>query len=221
MNPKLSWLRLWRDNTDEFRTKGVALLGILLIFIGVTIDYVPLIGAGAAVVAACIGWMIRVTLKANARRRRLTVSLGEALVAQSEADTAINGDFPDIPIWIGREHIYCAGASEVESHLLDQLIWAYAEMYRAPFFRRYQLVLWNRDAVATVLAVHKAFRDAALERIRTAAPWVPVGYSEAMKETWNADNADLLALVDSYRRIGRRFDAAWAGNAVASVVLEP
>ena len=76
-----------------------------------------------------------------------------------------------------------------------------------------------RDAVATVLPVRKRFLDASLNCIRQGAPWMPVGYTVAMAESWNTDHADLLALIASHREGGRRFEP-WASSDMAMVLSE-
>lgn len=228
MISRLRLLRLWSDITGEWGAKGVAILGFFIFSLGTALDSATAIGIGSFAVAACIAWILRNIWKANVRRRHLAQSLSAALVSHGEVEAVATGDaFPDIPLWVGRDRIYCAGSMEVEVILLGQLVWAYAEMYKAVFgataigfSARYQLALWNRDAVATVLPVHKRFRDASLDRIRQAAPWIPVGYSEVMKESWNADHAEFLALVDSRRVTGKPFDAAWAGREIVRVLLD-
>jgi hypothetical protein len=164
----------------------------------------------------------------RSRHRHLAQSLGTALVAHGELETAAaGGAFPDVPLWVGRDHVYFAGKSEVEVQSIAQLLWAYAEKfytlglpgYTFGLRARYQLVLWNRDAVATVLPVRKRFLDASLNCIRQGAPWMPVGYTVAMAESWNTDHADLLALIASHREGGRRFEP-WASSDIAMVLSE-
>jgi hypothetical protein len=150
------------------------------------------------------------------------VSLDVALAANGDAGSA-SAALSDIPVWIGREHVYCTVKKGVEVHELDRLVWVYAEMYRSKygFQRGHQLVMWDRDSSASVLPLKKPYIDASLDRFRKAAPWIPVGYNEAMKESWNADRADYIALVDSFRAAGGRFEADWAGSEIAVVRLKP
>jgi hypothetical protein len=221
MNWGLRLQRLRADIAGELVAKGAALFGVLLIFLGLQLDDdASVIEFGGGLVAVSLVWIVFKILRANTRRDRLAKSLITALAAHGEA-AAGSDAFPDIPFWVGRDHIYCAGETEIEAQPLDRLVWTYAEAFLIfGFFRRYQLALWNRDAVATVLPVSKRFRDAALNRIRQAAPWMPVGYSISMKESWNSDHAELLALVDSHRQANKRFEAPWAGNEVVFVLLD-
>lgn len=212
------WRRLWSDITDHPLALIVALIGIAIAAFGADPDDFSLALCLVGVVPAlgAIAWVLYRILQAGARRSRLRRSLGAALGAAGDGAAKVAGDgFPDIPLCLGRHNVYGARETDVAVLPIDHLVWAYAEKF---LFRRHtQLVLWNRDATAIVLPVRKRYRNDALERLRQAAPWLPVGYNEAMKESWNADHADFLALVEAHRQSGRRFDAPWAGRGMAGV----
>ena len=89
--------------------------------------------------------------------------------------------------------------------VLDHLVWAYRLrvwhfLNGIPYRLSHDLMLWNRDGSVTVVPGRKARHDEALEELRAAAPWLPLGYSEAIKETWNSDRAELIAFVDRARK---------------------
>jgi hypothetical protein len=217
----LRWQRLRADFAGELAAKGVALFAILPILLGWALESEVAMGIGGVLIAGSFARIVFRIQAASARRHYLVKSLDATLGADGEANVAGGDEFPDIPFWIGRSQIYCAREMDIEAQAFDQLVWIYAESYRVfGFFRRYQLALWNRSAVATVFPVGKFFRDAALERVRQAAPWLPVGFNAAMKESWNADHAEFIALIDSHRIAGNRFEAPWAGNGMAVVLLE-
>jgi len=163
-----------------------------------------------------IVWIAVTAFRAQMRRGQMRNLLHDALGENGEvpADVALDG-FPDIPLCVSKKWLYCARAKDIDAQRLDQIAWAYGESFMLRPWA--QLAIWNRTATANVLPLRKADITPALERIRQAAPWLPVGYNTAMKETWNADHRDFLALIDGYRHTGRIFDAPWAGRGVARV----
>lgn len=166
---------------------------------------VPAIGA--------ILWIAAMTFMSEARGKRLRQALAAACATNGDA---ASDDFPDLPVCVGKRRIYCAGDKGLVILPLEAMAWAYVEEFRLhPTW--HQLVIWNRDAQAQVLGIRRCFIARALAQLNRAAPWLPTGYSEAMKESWNADHRDFLALVDDCRRTGRCFDVPWAGTAFAQV----
>jgi hypothetical protein len=161
------------------------------------------------------------------RHTRWSYRLDKMLHPEAGTDHAprgVPGEFPDIPFRIQNGLLFCAAGTKP----LAELVWAYGEVYTEPpskssmgsMWPHYQIVLWNRNSVAFVLPVQTKFCQAALDVLRSAAPWLPVGYSLALKESWNKDRAELLALIDSYRAGGTAFDAPWAGSNVVEVKVE-
>jgi hypothetical protein len=143
------------------------------------------------------------------------------------APRGLPGEFPDVPFRLQDGLLSCAAGTQPLAHLA----WAYGEVYTAPpssnalgrsvdLWPHHQIVLWNRDGVAFVLPVQTRFCQTALDVLHNAAPWLPVGYSLALKESWNTDRADLLALIDLHRAGGTAFDAPWAGSDVVEVQVE-
>jgi hypothetical protein len=173
---------------------------------------------GVTLGAGAIVWIGFFVWKANRRRRILSALLSAAMSAHG--DTQVVCDyFPDIPVCVSEKWIYCAREREVDVQPLEQMVWSYAEYFIQRF--HYQLVIWNRDACANVMPIRKRYLKAALERLQHCAPWLPVGYSQTMKESWNADHREFLALVASCRQSRRRFDLPWAGRGAARVVGLP
>lgn len=161
-------------------------------------------------------WIVTGALKAEARGMRLRRLLEEALAANGDSGIACD-DFPDLPVCFGKKRLYCARGKELDVQPLEDLAWAYVEEFRLhPTW--HQLVIWNRKAQANVLPLRKCFVAPALERLEKATPWLPVGYNNTMKESWNADHRDFLAIVDDFRGAGRRFDRPWAGKDFAQVI---
>lgn len=163
-----------------------------------------------------IVWIFAAAVRAQFRRGRMRRLLQAALTAHGEVGADILADgFPDIPFCVSRKWIYCAHPKEIDIQPLDQMAWAYGEDFiMRPWA---QLAIWNRSAAANVLPLRKSDIAPALARLRQAAPWLPVGYNAAMKESWNADHRDFLALVDLHRQSRRPFAAPWAGHGVARV----
>jgi hypothetical protein len=160
-------------------------------------------------------WIMLGALRTEVRGRRLRRLLVEALAANGDEGIS-HDDFPDLPVCFGKKRVYCARGKELDVQPLEDMAWAYIEkIVLHPTWQ--QLVIWNRKAQASVLPVRKHFIVRALERIENAAPWLPVGYSMALKESWNVDHRDFLAMVEDFRRGGRRFDTPWAGKGFAKV----
>jgi hypothetical protein len=222
MNPETAWRRLWLDVTGVPIALVVAVLGLGIAALAAGLDDSDLVFVyiGAVPAIGAIAWIARTVWKASRRRSRLTQLLRAALDAHGENESNVVCDlFPDLPLCISKKWIYCARDKEVDVQPLDQMMWAYAEYFTMRY--HFQLVVWNRSACANVLPLRQRYLSAALGRLRTAAPWLPVGYSLAMKETWNADHHDLRALVDACRQAGRPFDVPWAGQDIVSVAPVP
>jgi hypothetical protein len=99
-----------------------------------------------------------------------------------------------------------AGKGLIIIRRLDQLVWAYDEQIRhrlnalIPYRpNSHQLILWDRASRGAVLPISKRDVAAALAALKAAAPWVILGYNEALKESWNQDRREFLAMVDQRR----------------------
>jgi hypothetical protein len=210
---------LWRHVTYSPIALWVAMadlpIAALLLFIDDQYRVPAFLVAGAPAWIA-IAWIFIAALRAQLRRGRMRRLLQAALTAHGEVGADIVADgFPDIPFCVSRKWIYCARTKEIDVQPLDQLAWAYGEDFiMRPWA---QLAIWNRNADANVLALRKTDIASALARLHQIAPWLPVGYNIAMKETWNADHREFLALVDQHRQTRRPFAPPWAGQGVARV----
>jgi hypothetical protein len=192
-----------------------------LAFVALVYDpkFVQVMEVFAAPAIGALCWIAVGAFRAEVRCKKLRRALAQVLAANDDGGI-IQDDFPDLPVCVGKKRLYCARGDELEVQPLEDMVWAYVEEFRLhPTW--HQLVIWNRKAEVNVLALRECFIVPALERLRTAAPWLPVGYSMAMKESWNADHRDFLAMVEEFRRAGRRFDLPFAlpgaGTAFAQV----
>lgn len=109
-------------------------------------------------------------------------------------------------IYVGRRWLCYAWKTQVAVRRIDTLVWAYLERVRRrmnyiiPLGTKNQMVAWSRDGRAAVLPLRKHKDvEAALNELHRVAPWMLVGYSDAIKESWNNDRADLVAVVDRSR----------------------
>jgi len=222
------WRARW---TKSLLAIGLTLMGLLFIALVALISMLTTMIGGdlpsrifyliiSVPAAVAIAWIACAVWKANRRRAFLTESLLVEFGSHGDSASDVACDlFPDVPVCVSRNWIYCARDREVDVQPLDHMAWVYAESFIMRY--RYQLVIWNRHACANVLPLRKRYLGPALDRLRQAAPWLPVGYNITMKESWNADHHDFLTLIDSYRESRRRFDAHWVGSGIAIVQPAP
>lgn len=97
----------------------------------------------------------------------------------------------------------------------DQLAWVYVEKigHRINMIpwrpASYQILVWDRDGKGEVLPMSKKAAAAGLTRLGELAPWLPVGYSEVLKETWNADRREFLMMIEA-RRSQYKSGSSWS-----------
>jgi len=120
----------------------------------------------------------------------------------------VDRDFTDQPfrmhrIYIGERWLCYAWKTQVRVCRIDTLVWAYMERVRhklnyiIPIGTTNQMLAWNRDGSAAALPVRRKKNVVlALEALHHAAPWLYIGYSEVLKESWNNDRPELIAGVD-------------------------
>lgn len=224
MTIRQGWCRLWQELTRSIL--ALVLGGIGAFFILVELLVVGLADegniAGAGVVIGAIplfvaaAWLAYLIWKAWLRRTRLRKSLSDVLAAHGETITdAARMEFPEIPVLVIQQTAFCAGQNEVIPLQIDQMAWAYAEDFTfRPYF---QLVIWDRNGQGTILPIRKWAIAESLDRLRKAAPWLPIGFNRVMKECWNADHQDFLALIEAHRQAGKPFEVPWAGIGMARV----
>jgi hypothetical protein len=127
-------------------------------------------------------------------------------VARSLEEDFAGQEFRTHHIYVGRHWLCYAWRKQVAVRRIDTLVWAYLEQVRKrlnyiiPLGTKNQMVLWSRDGRAAVLPMRKKKAvEAALNELRRVAPWMLVGYTDSIKESWNDDREDLIAVVDRSR----------------------
>lgn len=195
---------LWRDLKH---IAGAVLLVVWGVFgLSVTTDSVAM---SALLLLAGIAWASYIVHRYRARSKRANDPFDAAIAALGNRETIaadLEADFADrsvdaLPLQIGRRYLCFARGAEIAVVPLDQLVWVYIEAVgrRLPIRPRHQLVLWRRDGTADNLLLWKSELETCIRRLHAAAPWLQFGYDEVRKETWNADRADFIAMVDGER----------------------
>jgi hypothetical protein len=129
----------------------------------------------------------------------------EAIASELEKEFA-GQTFRPHQIYVGQRWLCYSWKKQVTICKIDTLVWAYWERIRhsvnfVPTGTTHQLVAWSRDGRGVALPLRKKKDvELALEALHRAAPWVFVGFTEALKESWNSDREDLIALVDEARQ---------------------
>ena len=118
-------------------------------------------------------------------------------------------------VHVSRRWLCYAGKGQVTIRPLDQLTWAYTERIKhrlnaiIPYRpASYQLFLWDRNGRAAAIPVKKNDAQACLTLLQKQAPWIFVGYNDTLKESWNSDRTEFLALVEARRQTVRSQSSA-------------
>ena len=174
-------------------------------------------GAGNQIVsylaiAGGLVWLGYVARRYLARRQFATNPIGLALAGLGAVDATkaeVDGDFAGrvldgSPLMVGSRFLCFAARGQAVILPLDQILWAYHEVVRhsvnmIPTGRSHQLVLWKRNGEADVLPLALPEVDSCVKKLAAAAPWLPIGYSDVLKESWNADRPEFIAMVDARR----------------------
>ena len=151
-------------------------------------------------------------MRARAHAKTFDQVLASGGNAQSLSDE-IERDFSGLPVTrspfhVGRKWCLYVRGKIVVLLPIQSLVWAYGDdavLADNPIFKAPQIVLWRPQGPGLNLAVTKAEATAAMKQLAQAAPWLPVGYSPAMVETWNNDHPNLIAMVHRARSEGRPF----------------
>lgn len=99
-----------------------------------------------------------------------------------------------------------SGSGEVHIVHVDALVWAYPETIRhklngiIPIGTTHQLAVWERSGRGVGVKLKKREVEGALKAVAEAAPWILLGYTETIKESWNNDREDLLASVERRKK---------------------
>jgi hypothetical protein len=144
--------------------------------------------------------------------------LGEALAAHGnlrdvidEVDAEFAGqDLRGSPFKVGKRWICFVRGTDVVVERVDNLVWVYAErvvhnFMNAPCWATSRIVLWRADGTAALCPLPKRHLVPSLGRLRAIADWMPIGYNTPLRETWNADRPELIALVSATRGSRLRF----------------
>jgi hypothetical protein len=170
----------------------------------------------AAAVAGGVTWLFFIGRGVIRRRRPESDPVNVQLShygAQQIVAGEIEQEFSDQRfrarrIYVGRRWLCYAWKTQLTICRIDTLIWAHMERIRhsvnlIPTGTTNQMVAWRRDGRGVVMSMRRKKDVAlALEALERAAPWMYVGSSDALKESWNNDREDLIALVDRRRREG-------------------
>ena len=109
-------------------------------------------------------------------------------------------------VYVGGHWLCFEHKTQVTVRRIDALVWAHVERVRhklngvTPMGTTNQLIVWSRDGRGAAIPLKRKAADEALKTLQAAAPWIFAGYSEALKESWNNDRDDFIALVDEARR---------------------
>ena len=128
-------------------------------------------------------------------------------VARDLAEDFAGQQFRTRRIYVGQRWLCYVWKTQVAVRRIDSLVWAYLERvkrrinYIIPLGTTNQMVAWSRDGRGAVLPLRtKKDVEAALNELHRVAPWMLVGYSDLIKESWNNDRPDLIAMVDQSRQ---------------------
>jgi len=179
-------------------------------------DEHPLLGwllAGGMVIGG-IAWIVGVIRGVLKRRTPsgdpLNLQLhacGDPAAVASELEQEFAGQtFRPKRVYVGGHWLCFEHKTQVTVRRIDALVWAYVERVRhklngvTPMGTTNQLIVWSRDGRGAAIPLKRKAADEALKTLQAAAPWIFAGYSEALKESWNNDRDDFIALVDEARR---------------------
>ena len=159
-----------------------------------------------------IAWLAYLARRYAVRRQLASHPIGNALAALGDlaaVKSDVDADFASqpidaLPLQVGRRFACFARKGQVMVRPLADIVWAYHEVVRhsvnmIPTGRTHQLVLWKRNGEADVLPVAKSQMEACIQKLSAAAPWLPVGYNDMLKESWNGDRREFIAMVDATR----------------------
>lgn len=172
---------------------------------------------GAAMDAGAVFWVRSILRGARARRAPggdpLSVQLkayGQPEVLAAEIDADFAGErFTTKRIFLGRRWVCHMEGKELILRRLESLVWAYPEAVKhklngvIPLWTTHQLMLWDREGRGAAMIGKAPAVQEALRKLGESEPWLFLGYSEALKESWNNDREDLLADLDRRRAQAR------------------
>jgi hypothetical protein len=174
---------------------GTRLLGNLVLLFAATLLY--------AMVRRYKKWLSPLTHPMTTE----LATYGDSALVGAEIEKEFAGQhFTARQLYAKGEWACYAGKGQIVIRRLDQLVWAYDEQIRhringlIPYRpSSHQLILWDRTGRGAALPLSKNKVVPALTALRSAAPWAFLGYNEALKESWNQDRREFIALVEQRR----------------------
>jgi hypothetical protein len=194
-----------------------SLFGLVVLAVGCSIPFIGPESMAAAIVSAVVlGAVGLFLIVSNVKSAREGNPLDLQLRAAGDPEEVANQielDFSSEPFRAGRLYLSPRWLCYVRRDVaivrrIDSLVWAYLETVRhkiqgiIPYRTTHQLILWDRTGRGAAIILKKRDAEPALASLQAAAPWMFFGYTEVLKESWNNDRDDLVALVDQRRKEG-------------------
>jgi hypothetical protein len=170
----------------------------------------PILGILVAAGLVALGvfwivWIVRQSKKGDQLGQQLRpYGDPQEFVGQIEADFP-GQSFTKNRVYLSKRWLCFSRRTFLIVRPIDSLIWAYLETvqhrwnYILKLGKTHQLVLWDRTGRGAALELKKEQVEEALVSLQRLAPWMLFGYTDTLKETWNNDRDDLIALVDQRR----------------------
>jgi len=109
---------------------------------------------------------------------------------------------------VGRLWLIAVSRWRVLVRFVPDLIWVYGQ--RTNYRKRinnvilsssYAVIMWDRRARKATIKLEQRVADEVMAELQAKAPWLNIGYSDTLKEAWNNDRAELIALTDNRREL--------------------
>jgi hypothetical protein len=93
---------------------------------------------------------------------------------------------------------------------LKEIVWVYSEQVGSGRWLdrpgsgltvKYQIVFWTRQRSGFAIRVPRRDVDSALALLSAAAPWINIGYTDDLKESWDVDVNEFIYLVEQRRSL--------------------
>lgn len=151
-----------------------------------------------------IRYLVRHAKKGNPVDLQIAAFGNPQVVWQEIEADFVGQDFRTKRLYVGARWICYSRKTDIIVRRIDALIWAYIEKVKhkwnfIPVGTTQQLILWERTGRGAALILNKKRAKEALPSLKTVAPWLLIGYTDVLKESWNNDREDLIAYVDRRR----------------------
>lgn len=227
------------DMPRALAATGLLAAGVL--FLLLTPLFPPIAAIGLLFVAPSALWL---HLMASHNRKRIVRLRSQLAKLIGEGAVESFPDFPQVPIAAYRGRIYypirhngqhlltgswvqrfaevyrrTRRGEVVESQAAEEVLWAYGETDGDA--RRRQIVLLNRFRRLAAVRVRIDYLAQTLRRLADVRPYIVVGYSDMLVQTWNNDPFELVALIDRCRARQRTLEAEWTEFSGVKVTVRP